>query len=62
MAVVCSSSCPESEVLMKAKELAHNVKLLFGSQQVGGVRGASRELLCRSKQVGVGVGEDTAYS
>ena len=48
MAVVCSSSCPESEVLMKAKELAHNVKLLFGSQQVGGVRGASREVLCRS--------------
>lgn len=37
VSVVCSSACPEAEILMKAKELAHNVKLLFGSLQ------ASRE-------------------
>lgn len=33
VSVVCSSACSEAEILMKAKELAHNVKLLFGSLQ-----------------------------
>ena len=34
VSVVCSSACPESEVLMKAKEIVHNIKLLLGKNKV----------------------------
>lgn len=34
VSVICSSSCPQAALLMKAKELAHNVKVLLGTKQV----------------------------
>ena len=33
VSVVCSSGSPEPEVLMKAKEISHNIKLLLGGTQ-----------------------------
>jgi hypothetical protein len=33
VSVVCSSACPDTEILMKAKEIVHNVNTLLGSEQ-----------------------------
>lgn len=51
VAVVCSSNCHEAELLMKAKELAHNVKTLFGTEQVVcGTSACPRWVACFSQQ------------
>eukprot|EP00798_Chlamydomonas_sp_ICE-L_P032451 gene32451-31065_t len=32
VAIICDNKCPEADVLMKAKEMSHNIKMLFGHQ------------------------------
>lgn len=37
VSVVCGSACPDTEILMKAKEIVHNVNTLLGSEQASPV-------------------------
>ncbi|KAG1664464.1 hypothetical protein FOA52_006310 [Chlamydomonas sp. UWO 241] len=47
VSIVCASTCPEPEMLMKSKELAHNVKILLGTEQVAKLSRQSPEDLAK---------------
>lgn len=49
VSIVCSSTCPEPEMLMKSKEVAHNVKLLLGTEQV--LLGSAHACNCKEKKL-----------